>query len=209
MRHTLFDPNGPVLRFITKIVLSVWLNVLWFICCLPIITIGPSTTALFYCCQKMVRDEEGYVTKAFFASFKQNLKQGIVIGLIITLLGILLGADGYVLYHLHSQSAFWTIVTAVYLIATVAFLLVAMWVFPLLAHFENTTKAMFKNALMLSVRFILCSAIMLAVYAAMAVLVIRIFTPAIIFGFGTCALLNSMLLNNILIQCEKNEEETE
>ena len=61
--RSLIDPEGPVLQFITKIVYSVWLNLLWFICCIPIFTIGPATTALFYTCQKIARDEEGYVTK--------------------------------------------------------------------------------------------------------------------------------------------------
>ena len=44
----LFNLDGPVLQFINKLVYSVYLNILWFICCIPIVTVGASTTALFY-----------------------------------------------------------------------------------------------------------------------------------------------------------------
>ena len=48
--RSILDPDSPVLQFITKLVNSVWLNILWFVCCIPVITIGPATTALFYAC---------------------------------------------------------------------------------------------------------------------------------------------------------------
>lgn len=203
----LFNPDGPVMRFITKVVHSVWLNILWFICCIPIITIGPSTTALFYACQRMVRDEESYTTRDFFHSFRQNFKQGTVIGLIMTGVGILFAADGYVLYHLRGTSAFWTILTAIYLVALAGYAIVAMWIFPLLANFDNTTFAMFRNSIMLGMRFLMCTVFMAGVYFIMLLIVVRIMTPFVIFGMGTCAFANSYLLQNILLQCEAAEME--
>ena len=203
----LTNPDSPFFKFINKILYSVWLNILWVICCIPIITIGPATTALFYCCQKIVNDEEGYITKSFFHSFKTNLKQGITIGVIMTLLGLAIGFDGYRLYHLHNTSYIWTIFLAILIVAAIAYFLIASWIFPLLAHYENTVLNMFKNSIILSVRFIVCSALMLCVYFIMLVVIVRFFTPAIIFGMGTCSLINSMLLKNIFIQCERNEDE--
>ena len=204
--HSLLDPESPILQFITKIVYSVWLNILWFICSLPIVTIGPATTALFYSCQKMARDEEGYITRSFFHSFKVNLKQGTLIGLIMTVSGAFLIFDGYVLRRLYKTSPFWAVLTAVFIVACIAWLIVCMWIFPLLAHFNNTTKAMFKNAIMLGMRFLVCTALMAAVYIIMALLIIHVMTPLIIFGMGTCAFVNSLLLKNILIQCEEKTE---
>ena len=204
--RSLIDPDSPVLQFITKIVYSVWLNILWFVCCLPVVTIGPSTTALFYACQKMARDEEGYVTRAFFRSFRENLKQGMVIGLIMTASGGVLIFDAFVLMRLYKTSPFWAIVTACFIVACIAWLIVFMWVFPLLAHFDNTTINMFKNAIMLGMRFLVCTALMAAVYIIMALLIIHVMTPLIIFGMGTCAYINSMLLKNILIQLEGKAE---
>ena len=42
----LFSINSPLWRFMDKALRLIWLNLLWFLCCLPIVTIGASTTAL-------------------------------------------------------------------------------------------------------------------------------------------------------------------
>ena len=202
-----FNPSGPVFKFITKLEYSILLNILWFVCCIPIITIGPATTALFYCTEHLVLDEDSYVIKMFFHSFKENFKQSTIIGLIMTGLGILIGCDGYILYHLHSTSAFWTLLSAIFIVAVIAYAIVLMWIFPLLARYENTTAAMFKNAIMLAMRFILCTFIMALVYVVVFYIIIFVFTPLIIFGVGLCALINSWLLKNILIQCEASQEQ--
>lgn len=203
--NQLINPEGAFLRFITKLVYSVWLNILWFICCIPIITIGPATTALFACCQKLVADEDGYVTAEFFRVFRANFKQATVIGLILTLIGIALGFDSYVLYHLHSSSVFWTLLTAVFIVACIAYAFLVSWIFPLLARFDNTTPAMFKNALLLSIRYLLCSIFILVIDFIMILIVVRFFTPAIIFGYGTCAFFHALLMRRIFISLEPQE----
>ena len=206
MNH-LFNLDGPVLQFINKIVYSVYLNILWFICCIPVITIGASTTALFYVTLKISKNEEGSITKAFFHSFKENLRQGTVIWLILLAFGIILGIDGYVLYHMRFENVFWTLCTAVFCVAATAYAIIVTYSFPLLARFDNTIGAMFKNALFIGVRFLFCTVLMAAIYFVMLLTVVRIFTPAVIFGEGLCALLCSCLLSNILNLCQEKTED--
>lgn len=205
----LLNPDNAVMQFITKIVYSVYLNILWFICCLPIVTIGASTTALFYVTMKMVRNEEGNITRNFFHSFKENFKQSTLVWLMLLALGIILGIDGYVLYHLRFENAFWTIITAIFAVAVVAYAIVMMYIFPLMARFRNTIPAMFKNSIILGMRFFLCTVLMAVIYFAMALIVIRFFTPAIIFGEGLCAFLCSYLLSNIMGLLEEKSSEHE
>lgn len=204
--NRLLNPESPLMQFITKITYSAYLNILWFICCIPIFTIGASTTALFYVTLKMAKNEEGNITRAFFRSFKENFKQGTIIWLILLIAGIVLGFDGYTLYHMRFTNAFWTIITAIFIIVVVAYAIILMYIFPLLARFQNTTWAMFKNSIMIGMRFLLCTAIMTVIYFIMAIVVIRLFTPAIIFGEGLCALLCSYFLSNILLLCQEKIE---
>lgn len=204
--NNLLNLDGPVMQLINKIVYSVYLNILWFICCIPIVTIGASTTALFYVTLKIAKNEEGSLSKAFFHSFKENLKQGTVIWLILLCLGIVLGIDGYVLYHLRFENVFWTLCTAFLLIAIAAYAIVLMYIFPLLARFDNTVGAMFKNALFMGIRYLLCTILMAVIYFVMLLVIIRVFTPAVIFGEGLCALLCSYLLSNILLLCQEKSE---
>lgn len=65
------------------------LNLLFLLCCIPIVTIGPAITAMYYVTMKMVRNEEAYIARSFFKSFKENFKQGLGIWLIALVLIIL------------------------------------------------------------------------------------------------------------------------
>lgn len=56
-----------------------------------------------------------------------------------------------------------------------------------MARFENSIPAMFKNSIITGMRFLLCTVLMMVIYFIMTVVVIRFFTPAIIFGEGLCA----------------------
>lgn len=200
----LLEIDGPVMQLITKIVYAVWLNILWFVCCLPVFTVGASTTALFYVTLKIAKNEEGAVTRAFFRSFKENFRQATMVWLILLAVGVLLGIDGYIFYHMRFENVLWILGTAVFMVAVAAYAIVLMYIFPLMARFDNTIWAMFKNSLMIGMRFLLCTVLMALIYFVMAVVVIRIFTPAVIFGEGLCALLCSYLLSAILVLVEGN-----
>ena len=56
------------------------LNIICLICCIPIVTAGASITAMYYVTLKMVRNEEAYIVRSFFKSFKENIKQAIALG---------------------------------------------------------------------------------------------------------------------------------
>lgn len=207
--NNIMNPEGPVMLFLTKVAYSAYLNVLWFICCLPIFTVGASTTALYYVTLKIVKNEEGNITKTFFRAFKENFKQGTIIWLILLGGGIVLALDGYIFYHMRFENAFWTIGAAVFVVLLAAYAIILMYIFPLQAKFENTVKMMFVNSIMIGMRFLLCTALMAVVYFVMVFIIINIFTPIIIFGEGLCALVCSHLLKNILQLCAENAEGTD
>lgn len=204
-----FNPDNPIMRFITKIANSVYLNILWLVCSLPIVTIGASTTSLFYVTLKMAKNEEGNLTAAFFRSFKENFRQATKIWLILLAAGIVFALDGYIFYHMWFENVLWTIGTAIFLVALAAYAIILMYIFPLLARFDNTIAAMFKNSIFIGMRFLMCTALMAVIYFAMLFVVIHIFTPAVIFGEGLCALLCSYLLSNILLMCQEQGEKTD
>lgn len=198
----LFQVDGKASVFVRKIAESIYMNLLWLICCIPLVTIGAATTALFYASQKICRDEDGNLTSAFFHSFRRNFKQATLIWLMLLSVGILLGIDGYFLYHMRFQNAFWTVLTAILIVAAAGYAVILLYIFPLLARFDNSIRAMFVNSFMIGMRFLLCTVLLALIYTAMAILIIFVYTPFIIFGMGTCALICSYVLSGILIQCE-------
>ena len=88
----IFSPDNPVVRFFVKLGYIWYLDILWLVTSLPIFTIGASTTALLYSSMKLQK-EEGYPTKNFFHSFKENFKQATGIWMIYLGVGALLALD--------------------------------------------------------------------------------------------------------------------
>ena len=207
-----FSYESKFSQLLLKLCYACYLNLLWFVCSLPIVTIGASTTALYYCCLKIVRDEDNHVGAMFFRSFRENFKQATVLWLILLGVGLFLGADGYIVYHLRQSSlgpagVLWTLVLAVLIAAAVVYVIVLLHVFPLLASVSNTNTAMLKNAFLIGTHYLFATILVFAVHFAMFFVVVAWFTPLIVFGEGLCALLSAWLLNNILISVSGSPEE--
>ena len=194
----LIDPDRPLMAFITKMAYSAYLNILWLICCLPIVTIGASTTALFYVTLKMAEDRDDGLTGMFFRAFRQNFLPATKLWLVLLGAGAFLAMDGYIVWHIWSQSIFWTLVAALLIVAAIVYAVVLLYAFPLLARFENTTFGILKTALLVGLRYLVCTLLMAGIYFLMGWVVVNLFTPAFLLGFGCCAMLCSFLLINII-----------
>ena len=151
-----FNLDSPFVQFMNRVADLMWLNILFLICCIPFITIGASTTAMYYVTLKMVRNEESYIGKSFFKSFKQNFLQATAIWMIFVVAGGVLLLDyrimsGQTGVGLSSNTA--KTVMQVLLIAVLFFYLFTLvFVFPLLSKFDNSVKNTMKNALFMSIR---------------------------------------------------------
>ena len=157
-----FDINGKFFKTLTKAGDFIILTLLAMVCSIPVITIGASLTAVFYAALKMARDEEGYVWKEFFKSFKQNLKQSILIELILAAFAAILlvdinvcakwAADGggtLVQLLMFAAIGILIVLAAVVLVEKTVVFQTVLYVFPVLAKFDNTVFATIKNALVL------------------------------------------------------------
>ena len=207
-----FSYESKFSQILLKLCWSCYLNLLWFVCSLPIVTIGASTTALYYASLKLVREEDSSLTRQFFRSFRENFKQATVLWLILLGLGLFLGADGYILYHLRLSAAgplavMWTLILAVVIAASVVYVIVLLYVFPLLASVCNTNRAMLKNAFLIGTHYLFATILIFAVHFAMFFVVVAWFTPLIVFGEGLCALISAWLLNSILIASSGTPED--
>ena len=207
-----FSYESRFSQILLKLCYACYLNLLWFVCSIPIVTIGASTTALYYASLKIVRGEESYAGRMFFRSFKENFRQATQLWLILLGVGLFLGADGYILYHLRQSSTgtlavIWTVILAVVIAAAVLYVIVLEYVFPLLASVSNTNRAMLKNSFLIGTHYLFATILVFAVHFAMFFVVVAWFTPLIVFGEGLCAMISAWLLNSILISVSCSPEE--
>lgn len=198
-----FSYDSKFSQIMLKICSACVLNMLWFICSLPIVTVGASTAALFRVTLKLARDEDPQIVAEFWKGLRDNFKQATVLWLIMLAGGIVLGLDGYILYHLYQTytgplGVICTLGLALIIVAAIIYVIVLMYLFPLTASVKNTNFNMLKNSFFIGIRYLFCTILMFAIYFAMFFAVVAIFTPLIVFGFGVCALLCSYLLSNVI-----------
>ena len=199
----IFSYESKISQSLIKLCYSCWLNILWVVCSIPVFTMGAATTALYDVSLKIVRDEETSLTRQFFKSFRSNFRQATVLWMILFGIGLLLVGDGWVLWHLRASSTgavaiMWTLLLAVLIVASIAYVIVLLYVFPVVASVSNTNRAMLKNSFLIGIHYLFATILVFAIHFAMFYVVVAVFTPMAIFGEGLVTLLSAWLLNNVL-----------
>lgn len=205
----IFNLDSPLSRFLSRMADLMWLNILALVCCIPIFTIGASLTALNYVALKMVRNEDGYIRESFFKSFKQNFKQATLIWLIMLAALILLACDFYIIRMAPSLFPDW--IKAVLFATTMLLLIGTMYVFPVLARFENNTKDIFKNSLFMGILSLPKTILMVICWivpVAIGLVFYQILPLALALGMSLPAYVCAFLYNKTFKRFEPEEEQT-
>lgn len=175
---TLFNFEGKFMQAIKKITDSLYLSILWFLFSLPIITIGASTTALYYTVNKTIRHGRGYIFASFWDSFKTSFIQTTISWIVLIICYLIAGID---ILFLHMRMPLFEKPAYNYIIYGLLLGMIIMWqlyVFPYIARFEDTTKTCLKNALRMMVANFVNSIKLLVIFLISTIIFI-IFPPLI------------------------------
>ncbi|MBO7711252.1 MAG: YesL family protein [Lachnospiraceae bacterium] len=210
----LFNLEGPLFTALNKLSDLIILNLLFVLCSLPIVTIGASMTALSYVTLKMKEGEEGYVARSFFRSFKQNFKQATIIWIFMLLIAVLMFMD-FRIMRLYEGTVGTVMRISVYLGALI-WGMILVYIFPLLARFENSIRQTVQNAILLAIANAPKTLLMLAVIFVAVFLTLWNATTIIwgiliwfLIGFSALSYIDSMLLVPVFHRLAPPEEEEE
>ena len=142
-----FSTDSGLYRFISKLSQVFFLNVLWLLFSLPIVTIGASTAAACYVALRMTDNEEGYIFRDFKKGFKDNWKQGTVLFLVSAVAAYALYLD-FQFFHATDSIVFLIIgIISVFICADAL-----IFSFPLIARYKNTVPHTLQNSFEISTR---------------------------------------------------------
>ena len=141
-----FQNDSPIGQFVGRLLELIGLNILWVICCLPVVTAGAATCALHFVLSPQRRMEEG-AFRCFFRSFRRNFKQATLLWLLVLALGVLLALCLRIV-------SFWTGAARTagivfFCVPALLLLIIAGYGFPLLAQFEIPARKLVEDALLL------------------------------------------------------------
>ena len=176
------------------------LNLVCLACCIPIVTAGASITALYYVTLKMVRNEESYIFRSFFKSFKQNFRQATIIHLIMVAAAVLLYLDTNIVKVMGEPMS--QIMSVIFAVFTLVYAMILLYLYPILAKSYNSVKNTFTNAILMAIRhlpytiimLIICALPLLIFFVPSLQMQMTLILLILLFGMAVFAYLNSFFL---------------
>jgi uncharacterized membrane protein YesL len=156
------------------------LNLMWLVACLPLVTIFPSTAAMFGVVRDWVRHKEGGLVQNFVSRFKENFAQSLLIGAIWTAFGVALFLD----FLVAGQLTYWAgvVLKSALVLASTVYAFGSVYLFPVMVHYETDWKTVIKNSVLLSIGRLPTTVICLVLFAVMGAITVVVPLLVIITG---------------------------
>lgn len=163
----LFNTEGIVYKTMTIIYQLIVLNLMWWITSFPLITVGASTTALFYVIGKIVRKEEVHEFRDYMKGFRDNFRQATCIWVILCAAYIMIFTNLSFIKRYNSMEG---LMLALQLPVLIQVVIVTVFVFPLLSRYESNIIGIIKASWIIGIRHIFSCLASVAIIAVSAIL---------------------------------------
>lgn len=199
--------GGSAVDFLELLFDLAVINLLFVLCCLPIITGGASLAGLCYAAEKL-RRQEGRPAANFFRGFRRNFRQAtiawiaalfLLAALFLNLYLLIQSGAGGMYYLLLGLAFLWVIFTLAYL-------------FPLIVRYENTLPRHIRNAFVLSLTRparSICLSVLALAPALLGAASMRLLLYTAVFwllvGFAAMAYCAALLLRDLAGKTEDGE----
>lgn len=194
---SLFNLDAPIWVWMSEVADIIILTFLWWLFCIPVVTVGASTTAFYYVMGKKVRKENTYVLKDFIKSFKQNFKQSLLITVVMLVACISASLYAFMTIEglfLKAASLKWIIPVTIIFVFELVNIFSYLWA--LLSRFEMKTRVLVKTSLVLTHKHLLTTLANTFVFVITGYLIFRL-PFLIVFAPGIIMTLSSFLMQNL------------
>lgn len=210
MFNRIFNPNNSLFQGISKVLDVMVLSILWVLLCIPLITLGPATTALYYSTVKCLRRGERAPYANFFHCFRTNFKIGAPAGLLLIVGAVLLLLEHNLLVRMAMGGSDGAVMLY-YAFCLLAVVLVGMacYVFPVLSRFTYNLWGLLALSGQLALRHLPTTLLLGLLHLAAAWVYINfwIFLLPLICLPVLTALISSLLLERIFRKYTPMDEE--
>ena len=188
--------DGSFMSFCDKLFDVMILGFLWILCSLPLITVGASCTALYYAIVKCIKNHEGYVSRAFFHSFRQNLVPATILWVVFAGVSFLMQLNiGILMEKTEGYAGLFFIV--LYAFVSVYAAIAACYAFPALSRYDMPAGWILKISLYMVGRYFLTSLMLVLILVCFGAFIWKV-PLLILFAPGPMTFLMSEFLERVL-----------
>ena len=200
-----FSYDSPVWKFMGRLIDFAYLTLLWVVTSLPVITIGASTTTVYYITLKMVEDQEEYLTRMYFRNFIRFFKEATAVWLMVLVAGAVLAGDFYICVQIKSPAA--AALMSAFAVIALVYVITVLYLFPVVARINQSPAGYIKAAFFLAIRYFGWTVLMLVIFLCIATIGVFGFWPLLLLSVGLTAYLQSLILRQIFLQFLSSSDE--
>jgi len=168
--------NSNLYRFLDRLTNLFFLNVLWLLISLPLVTLFPASAAMFAVFKEWTEGKERNLFKSFFKHSQANFRHSFLYGLLFGFLLAIFYLDLSIINEMESYSFILTSLLFVLIILT-AFNVV--YFVPISIHFDLTLFGKIKHAFLFSIMFFPTT--LLCIIIGIATLLLTYLLPGFMF----------------------------
>lgn len=195
--------NSKLMNIINRAADLLLLNLLYILACIPVITVGAATAALYDIMLKMVKGEEGYIFKGYFKAFGNHFKRATGLWLLAVGAGALIGLD-LIFYGFLQGNGGFSLLNYLFCIVFICCLFVFSYQFAVLVTFKENIRTTIRKSLVISIRrlpYTVCI-VFLNILPVILVLLAPFVLPYVllvlfVIGLSGIAFINSRLFHKV------------
>ena len=204
----LFNLENPLMQLLTRVCDLMLVNLMFLVSCLPVFTIGAAICGMNKVCQAIVTGDERGIWKLYVSGFKDNFKQSTIVWLCT-----LLVAASLVCYWLlvvnFCRGTLATVLLILMAVLAVVALSHVVYLFPLIARYENSLREHVRNAGILAITRLLLTPLLIlftVVFFILPYISLEAYLQTLIFwvviGFAFLCYMCNLLLKPIYLLLE-------
>lgn len=208
MERNFFRYDSGLMLTFANITDCIFLSLFYFLGCVPVVTIGASTAALYDASVHAFRKGDKHSWRRFLHAFKENLRASLLPNLIFLAAFSLLGFGMIKLWNGTVAGALsWAVFAAGAVVGVLLYGILGV-LFPMLSRFENPTGVLLKNTVLLALANLPRTLGLGLVNAAALLLCLRFVIP-LFFLPALAAFLGSLFLEPMFKPYMPKEEITD
>jgi len=145
----IFNIDSPIMQWLQRIGTVILCGFFWFLLCLPVVTAGAATTAM-YRIMFHLREDKTSTIKEYFRAFRDDFRKSTVLFLLDFVCFALLALFFAFIYYKVQTGILMYLLVGILLLFLIVWLFTFSLVFPLTAYFENTVGNTLKNGLFMA-----------------------------------------------------------
>lgn len=157
----MIKPDSLIGKLLTEVLNQMILNFLFLLCCVGIVTIPASLSAMYAVQFKIHADEDPNIFACFFGELRKSFLRALC-----AFLALVAAAAPAILIWMGCAVLDWQLPRFVHLLlAFIELCVIAMscWMYPLIARYENTLKGTFQSAFALCFSFFPTTVLLIAI----------------------------------------------